>query len=289
MTAAPSSEQHVGAAAGLTGSRGITHLPQCECDDAARRRGRRSEARAGTLLERMYSRRGDRLPRHRLPMDDLVSLPKRRNRSQMHTGVMCLPGVQRDAVWATAPEIGCFLHRLRSRWGIRFTKAGETSELLADPVAPRHEDTRRYRSSYAGGTVVWRCAIERSWPRVACVSCSGKRGGSGGYGGCRVETQVDVACRGREFLTAAAAASWPSFFPHAAGPALSSSLPCLSAHAYRWHGSLLPLHTGTDARPRHAEWHSFLSSHGTLLCHACLLCSALPAYWPGRWLGSRRF
>ena len=98
-----------------------------------------------------------------------------------------------------------------------------------------------------------------------------------------------VACRGREFLTAAAAASWPSFFSHAAGPALSSSLPCLSAHAYRWHGSLLPLHTGTDARPRHAEWHSFLSSHGTLLCHACLLCSALPAYWPGRWLGSRRF
>ena len=110
--------------------------PGCECDDAARRRGRRSEARADTFLERMYSRRGDRLPRHRWPMDDLVSLPKRRNRSQMHTGVMCLPGVQRDAVWATAPEIGCFLHRLRSRWGIRFTKAGETSELLADPVAP---------------------------------------------------------------------------------------------------------------------------------------------------------
>ena len=152
-----------------TRSWGITYLPRCECDDAARRRGRRSEARADTLLERMYSRRGDRLPRHRWPMDDLVSLPKRRNRSQMHTGVMCLPGAQRDAIWATAPEIGCFLHRLRSRWGIRFTKAGETSELLADPVAPRHEDTRRYRSSYAGGTVVWRCAIERSWPRVAWV------------------------------------------------------------------------------------------------------------------------
>ena len=287
MTVAPSSEQHVGAAAGLTCSWGITYLPRCECDDAARRRGRRSEARADTLLERMYSRRGDRLPRHRWPMDDLVSLPKRRNRSQMHTGVMCLPGAQRDAIWATAPEIGCFLHRLRSRWGIRFTKAGETSELLADPVAPRHEDTRRYRSSYAGGTVVWRCAIERSWPRVAWVWLQ-RRGEVTVTGLQSPGSHHDVATRSREFLTAAAA-SWPSF-SHACRRPLSPT-PCLVfwLTTYRWHGSLLLSRTGTGTRPRHAEWHAFLSSHGTLLCHACLLCSALPAYWPGRWLGSRRF
>ena len=102
----------------------------------------------------------------------------------MHTGVMCLPGVQRDAIWATAPEIGCFLHRLRSRWGIRFTKAGETSELLADPVAPRHEDTRRYRSSYAGGDswLRWRCAIERSFVAAGSFGLVAAEGGGDGYG-----------------------------------------------------------------------------------------------------------
>ena len=99
---------------------------------------------------------------------------------------------------------------------------------------------------------------------------------------------LDVATRSREFLTAAAA-SWPSF-SHACRRPLSPT-PCLVfwLTTYRWHGSLLLLRTGTGAKPRHAEWHAFLSSHGTLLCHACLLCSALPAHRPGRWPSSRRF
>ena len=91
--------------------------------------------------------------------------------------------------------------------------------------------------------------------------------------GCRVGTWDDVACRGREFSTAAAAASWPSFFPHAAGPALSSPLLCLSAHAYRWHGSLLPLHTGMVAEPIH--WLVIHLSDHTVRCFAMLACSAL--------------
>ena len=82
----------------------------------------------------------------------------------------------------------------------------------------------------------------------------------------------------REFLTAAAAASWLSFFPHAAGPALSSSLPCLSAHSRlsRWHGSLLPLHTGTASEPIH--WLVMQFSEHTVRCFAMLACSAL--LWP---------
>ena len=138
-----------------------------------------------------------------------------------------------------------------------------------------------------GGTVVWRCAIERSWPRVAWVWLQ-RRGEVTVTGLQSLGSHLDVATRSREFLTAAAA-SWPSF-SHACRRPLSPT-PCLVfwLTTYRWHGSLLLSRTGTGAKPRHAEWHAFLSSHGTLLCHACLLCSALPAYWPGRWLGSRRF
>ena len=86
-------------------------------------------------------------------------------------------------------------------------------------------------------------------------------------------SHLDVATRSREFLTAAAA-SWPSF-SHACRRPLSPT-PCLVfwLTTYRWHGSLLLLRTGTGAKPRHAEWHAFLSSHGALPCLLALLCFA---------------
>ena len=225
-------------------------------------------------MERMYSRRGDRLPRHRLPMDDLVSLPKRRSRSQMHTGVMCLPGVQRDAIWATAPEIGCFLHRLRSRWGIRFTKAGETSELLADPVAPRHEDTRRYRSSYAGGDS---CVAVRDREVVAAGSLGlvAAEGGGDGYGVAesrepprRCNAVTRILDRGSGVLAFLFSRMPPASLPH--------PLPCLLAHdlSVAWQLAAIAHRYGREAAACGVACFSLITRYVALPCLLALLCFA---------------
>ena len=65
----------------------------------------------------------------------------------------------------------------------------------------------------------------------------------------RVGFQVDVACRSREFLTAAAAASWPSFFPHAAGPR-SLLLPALFVSRLTPIGGMAACCRCTQVRPR---------------------------------------
>ena len=66
-------------------------------------------------------------------------------------------------------------------------------------------------------------------------------------------------------------------------PALS--LGSLTPIAVAWQLAAVAHRYGLGADPLVAVGHAILSAYGALLCHARLLCSALPAHWPGRWLG----